>query len=528
MGNKASAATIAVTFDRTDTTPGETATGKVYLSVNQPQVECVSVGCRIVGQESTQVTYTTEENDIDGKSHTTTHTATEKRNFLYMQFCLQQVPGGSIQNGQFEYPFQFTVPAGCPASMASLISKYGSDGFNIQYYVEAWLDRPGMMRWDIRNKQIFTVYTRPSTSTKTPIYMEPCPVYLNTFFCVPRGYVVLGGAAESSVLCAGENTVIKYAVQNNSAVNIKAVEVIIEQKVMITAQGHRETGKTVLFKKRLTAGECKADLSALVGNPLDQEQTWRKLTEVLRSDLTDVPVVIPQTACCTYYGSIVCISHEMTIKVCTGFGCSNPSVTRPITMYSRGNAQSVYDAKDGFAPPPALPAGWSPVVAQAVVFPAMARTSAASAVTYVEPDEHAKVVYATAPEVPVAVASASSLPQLLQTLRSSYDPVGDLSVYIKNGGRLDDMQENDFFQLFSAVNDIFDQQRVADVVAANLTSITCGKVARAAAGTKDMCRREVVEKLLAVQPLVDKQNAGEVYKQLTAFQAMTVERYFKK
>jgi hypothetical protein len=520
MGAKASVATIAVSFDHGETTPGEVVNGKVHLSVNQAQVECVSVGCRIIGQESTRVIYHTGS----GK-HRHRHTATEKRNFLDMQFCLQQVSGGSIHSGQYEYPFQFAVPAGCPASMAGLIHRSGSDRFNIQYYVEVWLDRPGMLRWDIRNKQIFTVFTHPPTSAKTPIYMEPSPVHLSTFLCVPRGHVVLGGAADSNVLCAGENTVIKYAVQNNSSVGIKAVEVIIEEVVTITARGHTSTGRTMLFKKRLTAGECKADLRALAGDAPDQEQTWRNLTEVLHSDTTNVPAVVPVNACSTYNGSVVFISHEMTIKVCTGFGCSNPSVTRPITIYSRGNAQPVYEAEDGFAPPPALPAGWSPVIAQAVVLPPMVRTAS---VAYEEPDEHAKVVYASAAGVAVSAVPMSSLPHLLQTLRGSYDPVGDVSLYIKNGGRLDDMQEDDFFQLFSAVNDVFDQQRVADVVAANLTSITCGKVARAAAGTKDMCRREVVEKLLAVQPLVDKQNAGEVYKQLTAFQAMTVERYFKQ
>jgi hypothetical protein len=516
MGAKASVATIAVTFDRGEATPGEVVNGNVHLSVTQAQVECVSLGCRIIGQESTRVIYHTGS----GK-HRNRQTATEKRNFLDMQFCLQQIPRGSIRSGQYQYPFQFGIPAGCPASMAASI--HGSDRFSIQYYIEVWLDRPGMLRWDIRNKQIFTVFTHPPTSVKTPIYMEPSPVNLSTFLCIPRGQVILGGAAESNVLCAGENTVIKYALQNNSAVGIKALEVTLEQVITITARGRTRTGRTILFKKRLTTGQCNADLRALNGNAPDQEQTWRNLTEVLHSDTTNVPAVVPVNACSTYYGSVVHISHEMTIKVCTGFGCSNPSVTRPITIYSRGNAQPVYEAEDGFSPPPALPAGWSPVVAQAVVLPPMVRTAS---VAFEEPDERAKVVYASAvalPAVPV-----TSLPHLLQVLRGSYDPVGDLSLYIKNGGRLDDMQEDDFFQLFSAVNDISDQQRVADVVAANLTSITCGKVARAAAGTKDMCRREVVEKLLAVQPLVDKQNAGEVYKQLTAFQAMTVEKYFNQ
>jgi hypothetical protein len=48
--------------------------------------------------------------------------------------------------------------------------------------------------------------------------------------------------------------------------------------------------------------------------------------------------------------------------------------------------------------------------------------------------------------------------------------------YVAEGSKVE------FFHLFQAANGAFDQLRMADILAAHLTSISCAKVARAAAG----------------------------------------------
>jgi hypothetical protein len=86
-------ATIYPAFDQPVVYAGQNVTGKVYVSVIQEEVSCVSVGCRIVGQELTAVTYTTS----DSKGNRSSHTAIEKRRFMDMKICLHSRPEDVIQ-----------------------------------------------------------------------------------------------------------------------------------------------------------------------------------------------------------------------------------------------------------------------------------------------------------------------------------------------------------------------------------------------------------------------------------------------
>lgn len=410
----------------------------------------------------------------------------------------------------------------------------GRDQCSVVYLVEVWMDRPGMLRWDIRNKQMFTVFTNMPPLARTPLYIEPIAMKVQTMCCVNRGNIVLGGALENGVLSAGEATTAQYAVQNNSSATIKAIEVSLLEHVAFQARGHNELCTIPLFYARIDAKDCHADVSPRTSGGLvpELDQSLRMMNEVLRSDTTKVPFTVPMHARSSYNGAVIQVYHVLKIKVITSFGTANPEVTRHVTMYTRGapppHAVMMHDDEEsGFTPLPALPADWKPVVAAAVVVPPMARQAS---VMHVEHDEHTKMVYPSAPSVdayPAVPAGGSAVDQLVQRAQASFDVAGDVSTFLAHGHRADELEAEHFFKLFSATKDTFDQLRVADLLATHLTSISCDKLARAAAGAKDMSRREVVEKLLTVQPLVDKQNADAVYRQLTAFEAMTIEKYFK-
>jgi hypothetical protein len=162
-------------------------------------------------------------------------------------------------------------------------------------------------------------------------------------------------------------------------------------------------------------------------------------------------------------------------------------------------------------------------VATAVVVP---DTCITAAVAYEEHDDAKPVVYPSAPtEVYPAMMRYTSSAQLIQALHNTYDPCGELDKYIRQGNQVDALLPEEFFGLFQAVNDVFDQLRMADILAVHLTSISCAKVARAAAGAKSMCRREVAEKLLTAGPLTDPQEAQVLKQALSAFEYMTVEKY---
>ena len=526
MGAKSSVATIQVAFEGSSTvfSPGDVVRGKAYLSVTQEEVNCVSIGSRILGQEKTKVTYTTHSGS--GKNRKThRHTARECRNFLDSPFCLQRIPEGRIVRGQYEYPFSFTIPRGCPASMETT---GGKDQCGIVYSVEVWLDRPGMLRWDIRSTMQITVLNSVPPFSKTPIYIEPHTQALYSMCCIHRGEIVLGGSAESSALHAGERTSVKYAAHNNSTAGVKAIEISLDEKTAFSARGHHAHKNVRLFFCRISASEARLDLAARMGHMSDTEETLRSLNNLLESSETEKSFTIPASARSSYNGSIILVVHTLTIRVCTTFGTANPSVSRNIAIYSKATPEQPFEEEEGSAPPHQyqLPSDWAPVVAEAVVLPPLILTAT---VVHDEENDKNAMIYPSAP--PITDYSSdnryNSVSGLIKGLRGSYDPCGEVNRFIAQGNVVDSLQPKNYFDLFSAISSPWDQQRVADILAAHLTFISCERVARAAAASQELCQREVVETLLKVQPLVDRENSNLVMQELTPFQRMTVEKYFR-
>jgi hypothetical protein len=216
MGGSASVATIYPAFDQPAVYAGQNVTGKVYLCVNQAEVNYTAIGCRIIGQEFTTVTYSSTDSD----GHSSSSTATERRRFMDMRDCLHRPPEAVVRQGHYEFPFSFTMPASCPATTFAR----GSEccGF-INYTMEVWLDRPGSLRWDVRTKSTVIVAPPPVVYAKTPIYMQPQTLGLRSLFMFNRGNALLSAQAESNVVYAGETTSVKVAVSNLTSVPIQAV-----------------------------------------------------------------------------------------------------------------------------------------------------------------------------------------------------------------------------------------------------------------------------------------------------------------
>ena len=545
MGNSSSVATIHVSFDSHAVVSGSTVSGKVYLMVNQDCVSCVSVGCRVIGREKTAVTYTVVVGH--GKHRRVERrTAHEQRHFMDVKFVLQQIAGGNIYKGQYEYPFQFTIPAGAPASMdvvgspsmlsiplgGSMMSMGGGGGHgdhcSIDYSMEVWLDRPGLLRWDIRHSMMINVTNSPPIGSKTPLYIEPGRYPLHTMCCIPRGEILIGGCAESGVLTAGGQSSVKYAVENLSAVKVKAIEVLISEHVSFRAKGHRATAYCKLFHQRLTPEQIGLDLSARSADNVaynDGFDSLRALNRMLESDTYKLNFTVPSAARGTYNGTIIQVVHRLEIKAITTFGTANPLVWRHLKIYSKENPSLSYFSQT--ANPTvqsALPPNWQPTVAETVKLPQMGLSTKPLEQDDDENDRR-PVTYASSQH---EERKYTTFDQFLAAIKDTYDPCGELEQYIRDGNAADAMTGEQLYASFKAVNDVFDQQRFADILSDAMTEVSCAKVARALAGSKDMCKREVAEKLLTAGLIVDKEeNAHLIKSELSPFQYMTVEKYLK-
>jgi hypothetical protein len=376
MGGNASIATIYPAFDQPAVYAGQHVTGKVYLCVNQPEINCTAVGCRIIGQEFTSVTYSSSDSD----GHSSSSTATERRRFMDMKVCLHRSSEAVVRQGHYEFPFSFTMPATVPATtFAGSISDCGF----INYTMEVWLDRPRSLRWDVRSKSTIIVAPAPVEYARTPVYIQPQALKLRSLSMFNRGNVLLSGQAESNVVYAGETTTIKIAVSNLTNVPIKAVIIKLTQVATFTAlwpSGTVYDGTNVkkLVRTFLTPQQLGLNGSVSLRHQ-DQDATLQQLGEAVLSDgcsastpTCTVRIHIPLDVASSYQnGDRFVIRHELKIKLVTAFGTCNPWLTQQIHVV---NPAPVYVPgewlkDDKCSPVVQLPPNWAPRIAPLVVLP---------------------------------------------------------------------------------------------------------------------------------------------------------------
>jgi hypothetical protein len=555
-------------------------TGKVYLQVNQNSVSCGSIGARVIGGEHTAVKYTTSTGS--GKHRkTTTRTARSSSHFMDVSICLATIPNDTLTPGCYEYPFSFTVPNGAPASM----NCNGRSSCSVSYVMEVWLNRPGLMRWDIKNKRMFLVVSEVSANSVTPLIMEPSMQPVSTMCCFKRGEVYAGAVLSSAMLVSGGQTTIKYAIQNVSTSRINAIEISVVERIYFHARGHGSTRMNIVLFVRLDPRTANFDMGALSKEAIKEQREKRaargqgaghgrsaadsdvleSLHHILSGENHKFDALVSAAAKSTFRGNLITVSHQLQIKIVTPYGTSNPVFTRPLLMFSRSSRDQGATTGDGYEmtepefAPQSMPADWAPVVAARAELPAFPLM--ATAVTFdVDPEQqqnesssNGPVIYpacanplasapalAAVPGGPLAAAaaakgaaSAPAVPAgvngLLGMLQGSYDPCGMLDLWLSNpANKLSQLSPDDFSSLFKTLRDVAQQLNFADLLAKRLDKITCGIVAKSALGADEMVRREVVEKLLQAGPLVDKADHIEDIQQvLTQFQYMTVEQYIK-
>mmetsp|Transcript_19596 Transcript_19596/g.32756 ORF Transcript_19596/g.32756 Transcript_19596/m.32756 type:complete len:609 (-) Transcript_19596:112-1938(-) len=603
-GGKPNVATIHTHFDQQCVLAGTTVTGKIYLQVTQAEVSCTSIGSRIVGQEYAEVHYT--ESHGTGKNKRTVHkTARSWNNFLTLNLKLADCSEGIIRRGQYEYPFSFVLPSGSPASFRC----GGHDKCSVTYSLEVWLNRPGIMRWDIKSKQFVEVLSPiPRGVSQVPLYIEPDTVPIKQCFCFNKGHVVLAASSGSAALSAGDSTWVNYALQNSSSSRIKAIEIKVGERVRWHARGHAGSFSRNLYFERLTPEQARLELAPVAkaaANPTGGEdsstihatsavaQSLREIARLLDSGTMKRDVTIPMSAFASYSGRLIDVTHWFSIKICTPFGIASPKIQRPLRIHSyvnpsmlnngaiitASNGNYAYDPSTGHkgedlsqqqpsAPPidstpaPALPEGWAPVVAQPVVYPALP-LGKHTEVDGDDEDNAANIVYLDASAITLQGSSIGTqqvegYDNLVRLISANdcYDRCTEIEKWLANNRQEDCVEAlspEQFHTLFTLVlkdgGDVFEQLKLAGILAdaianalqtsaGNMGFLTCAHVAEAVRASSDLVRREVAEKLLSAAAsasgsggagagVIDKHNAELVSAQMSMFQFMTVERYFK-
>jgi hypothetical protein len=554
-----SGATIAVVLDQGGSVayvPGTPITGKVYLSVtNNEGVPCNSVSTKLLGQEHTTVHYTTDVAVSSGSSsipsphktslhkkqtsqHTTAH---DCNSFLDTSLRVANVQSGVIERGQYEYPISFVIPPGSPATivvgstkqtMAQKFSGEGSSG-RVCYTLHVWLDRPGVSSWDkndVKSEIQLTIKVPAPMQQSIPRWIEPADgvIDIKTCFCYSRGAVLAGAVAESAVLSKGSTFWINYALENMTTSRIKAIEITLTQTAECSAAFHSHSNSLVVFHTRMTPEQAGLDLKA--PKP-EKHSALGRMLETLQSGKLQRRFDLGANASESYQGSSIKVTHTLTLKICTPFGTASPTIQCPIRICSETGVTVPNAEPSAQTPQPTLPAGWAPVVAQAVVYPAM----------QLWPWRHRGYSVNAPVLVHAWGMSGMGLDGLMQTLTNNlcYDPCGEVELWLKsspsNSNSVDDLSPDNLYDLFSAVKDSFDKTRLASLVAeAHTNAFRCAHISAACRGCPDFIRREVAECLLShaactgeQQAVADKENCKLIEARLTSFQFRTLERHFK-
>eukprot|EP00601_Ochromonadales_sp_CCMP2298_P025815 CAMPEP_0173284364 /NCGR_PEP_ID=MMETSP1143-20121109/7984_1 /TAXON_ID=483371 /ORGANISM="non described non described, Strain CCMP2298" /LENGTH=445 /DNA_ID=CAMNT_0014222337 /DNA_START=247 /DNA_END=1581 /DNA_ORIENTATION=+ len=434
------------------------------------------------GQENTTVRYEETSGTGDDK-RTTTHTAYGCHRFLDSSMRVANVPSGVIERGQNEYPISFFVPHGSPASM--VIGCYLGDSGSVSYTLHVWLDRPGAMRWDVKNEIQITITVPAPMQQSIPYWIEPADVEIKTCSCFSRGNVLAGAVVESAVVSKGSTVWVNYALENQSTSRVKAIEITLHQFARFLAEGYHGGSPVVVFHIRMTPQQAGLDLKALNssdrGGAEAHSKALNRLRETLQSGALSRKFEIGPHAAESYQGTLLQVSHTLSVKICTPFGTASPMIHCPIRICSETGNWVGGSAAQPSAPP--LPADWAPVVAQAVVYPAMQLGNYGDVA---EPDG-TPVVYVD--NLHVVVEKGVGFDSLMQTLQSPscFDPCFETEQWLNNNNNNScDFSPDDLYALFAAVKKSFDKTRMAGIVAqarqgrqGTCTTFTCAHVAAA-------------------------------------------------
>lgn len=479
-----------------------------------------------------------------------------KLNLINQQFRLDVSTSGGLtmKKGQYEFPFQIQIPPDTPPVMGICPSVYQYKVErrerigNRTYYTTVNEEKRGQYAvisytlsvsiLGCRHQVHLPITKPPPTRNGSPLFVTP------TSFPVTSGHILLGFAADTNQLMAGQNLAIRCALINNSQAAIDGIRVDIAEVVgpnsyqsLPYLSGHMR--RVQFFNHMFTLNDLGYKLP--VGGNVDTAMA------MLNAGQHRLNITIPATAAPSFQhpeleisyvlkvflhvaGCTYPISQEAEVVICAQPWCVKPVLvpgpsTPNIADLVRGNKT-------------ALPRNWKPQVAPLITMQVAANPAAAPSAP---PVVHAALVsgdlqtgatwasVADASLLPPSPANGvySSFNEFITALKASSDPCLVLQTYMDTHSA-DDFHEEQFYAIFMTAKSAADQPRFATILAASMSFVTCVQVTRALAGCRDPAKCEVAEALLRAGPILDKhENARMLLSSMSSAQYAMVAMYLE-
>jgi len=323
MGQTASVSngSICVALQKGQYTAGNTITGYVQVSVNS-QMACGELYAILFGETRTKVHYTTTRTIREGDTTRTVtehHTAHDRRRLVEDRRTIAIFPGGFVNPGLYQFPFQFALHPSLPSSVD--VWK-GSDHAKNFYGVEVLLNRPGIFHRDLVHATYFDLIANvphPIVPQWTSDVQR-----VNCCCCFPRGEIELGAALEKNAFRACEAVNVRCQIYNNASVEVQRIVVCLRERTQFRAHGHHTTAYLCLAQQSLPGVPPGGGFGDRLGTPPTVVSLF-------------LPAVFPH---CSLRTPLLQVEHYVEVRADTPFGVNNPSVILPVTLHRSGETMA--------------------------------------------------------------------------------------------------------------------------------------------------------------------------------------------
>jgi len=342
MGNKA--CTIAVQTDASSYAAGSEVTGKVYVSITDPNgVPVRSLNICFCGEEKVVIHYTDHRHggNQQQQHHQNDHYERKISPIFNLDAPIHTTVNGRIPVGQYEFPFQVVVPHFSPSSMRF---KDGQSNCQIRYYMQAYLNSGGNRNLN----NIFSNPFKPNTfaSSKTyleitgtqqlnncvngPIDLPPETQRVNKCCCFNQGTMTLKSDLDNDALIPNQTYNLNYGIQNDSTVQVEGFQIVLEEHIDFTANYRTEKSKINLIKL------CKNGIVLGDNDGLNP----RLLSDI--GNPRHVQLFIPRHARTSHSGNLIEIYHRLLIIAKTECCISNPESCIEVSIIGQPTEQMTH------------------------------------------------------------------------------------------------------------------------------------------------------------------------------------------
>lgn len=232
---------ITIGYNAPNYTPGSQINGIIYLQTYADIKKPSFLTLYLIGEERSKAThrYTQTRGNIKFKYHTDVfEVLTDYTKFLVYKhpiYNLSRIATGTMNQGQFEFPFSFVCPDNCPSSLnTNFIDQFAKEATgSIEYKLEAILHcQPN----NVKHSVDILIY---ANSIPNNIPKELSTNYLMEYFgCCSKGDISMKARIDKSQYRVGEVANLQLSFEKaNVKIQIHKIEILLEYFIEIKAKG---------------------------------------------------------------------------------------------------------------------------------------------------------------------------------------------------------------------------------------------------------------------------------------------------